>query len=80
MWNLQNYGRYPVTMYNKIMKILLTWLIPFAFVGFYPSAYFLDRANWGVFAWLTPVMGAVFLGAGVTVWNIGVKRYRGAGS
>lgn len=80
LYNLQNYGRYPMTIYNAVMKFTLTWVLPFGFVGFYPSAYFLDRANWGGFALLTPVVGAVFFVTGVCVWNYGVKRYRGAGS
>jgi ABC-2 type transport system permease protein len=80
IWNIQNYGRYPVTIYNKILNIILTWLLPFAFVGFYPAAYFLDPVHWAKFALLTPIVGGVFLTIGLTVWNIGVRRYRGAGS
>ncbi|TBL69395.1 ABC transporter permease [Paenibacillus thalictri] len=80
LWNLQNYGRYPITIYNGVLQILLTWVLPFAFVGFYPSAYFLDRAHFGVMALLTPVVGAVVLGVALWVWNTGLRRYRGAGS
>ncbi|MEC0249369.1 ABC transporter permease [Paenibacillus chitinolyticus] len=80
IWNIQNYGRYPVTIYNKLLRGILTWILPFAFVGFYPAAYFLDPLNWKGFALLTPVMGIIFITIGLSVWNIGVKRYRGAGS
>ncbi|WP_248929774.1 ABC transporter permease [Paenibacillus hamazuiensis] len=80
LWNLTNYGRYPVTIYNTVIKLLLTWILPFAFVGFYPSAWFLDRANWGGFALLTPLVGLVFFGIALVIWNTGIKRYRGAGS
>lgn len=80
IWNIQNYGRYPVTIYNKLLRGVLTWILPFAFVGFYPAAYFLDPVNWKGFALLTPVMGIIFITIGLSVWNIGVKRYRGAGS
>jgi ABC-2 type transport system permease protein len=80
LWNLQNYGRYPVTIYNKLLGFLLTWLLPFGFVGFYPAAFFLDKENWGTFALLTPLVGLGFLVFALTVWNYGIKRYRGAGS
>jgi ABC-2 type transport system permease protein len=80
LWNIQSYGRYPVTIYNKFLRGLLTWVLPYAFVGFYPAAYFLDRDEWLGFALLTPVVGVAFFTIGVTVWNIGVSRYRGAGS
>lgn len=80
MYNIQNYGRYPVTIYNKAIQILLTWILPFAFVGIYPSAYFLEKEVSRGFSLLTPVVGLVFLGIGLTIWNMGVKRYKGAGS
>lgn len=80
VWNIQNYGRYPVTIYNRAITVLLTGILPFAFVGFYPAAYFLDRAAWGHIALLTPVVGGVFFGGALAFWNFGVSRYRGAGS
>nr|WP_154985746.1 ABC-2 family transporter protein [Paenibacillus xylanexedens] len=80
MYNIQGYGRYPVTIYNRAIQVLLTWIIPFAFVGIYPAALFLERAEMHRMALLTPVMGLVFATIGLTLWNFGVKRYRGAGS
>ncbi|QDP39312.1 ABC transporter permease [Radiobacillus deserti] len=80
MYNIGNYGRYPVDIYNKVIRFVLTWILPFAFVGVYPSAYFLGREDWYEYAFLTPVMGIVFFGASVVVWNIGVTKYRGAGN
>lgn len=80
MWNIQNYGRYPVGIYNKAVRLLLTWVLPFAFVGFYPSAYFLDPAHYGSIALATPLVGAVFFSIGLFIWNSGVRRYQGAGS
>ncbi|MEW9670675.1 ABC transporter permease [Ammoniphilus sp. 3BR4] len=80
IWNIQNYGRYPVDIYNNVIRFLLTWILPFAFVGVYPSAYFLGREELYTYVWLTPVMGIVFFGMGLFVWNLGVKNYRGAGS
>lgn len=80
MYNIQNYGRYPVTIYNRAIQFLLTWILPFAFVGIYPASLFLGREEMTHMAWLTPVMAAIFLTIGLTSWNIGVKEYRGAGS
>ncbi|MFC4303043.1 ABC transporter permease [Cohnella boryungensis] len=80
IYNIQNYGRYPVEIYNKTIKFLLTWVLPFAFVGVYPASYFLGRADQWWIPWLTPVVGIVMLTLGLWFWNYGVKRYRGAGS
>ena len=80
MYNISNYGRYPVDIYNKVIRFILTWIIPFAFVGVYPSAYFLGKSEWNSYAFLTPVIGIAFFGISIIVWNAGVKRYRGAGN
>ncbi len=80
MVNIQTYGRYPITIYNRVIQIVLTWVLPFAFVGIYPAALFLHRQEMLSMAWLTPVMGLVFFIASLLLWNTGVKRYRGAGS
>lgn len=80
MWNIQNYGRYPINIYNRTIQILLTWVMPFAFVGFYPAAYFLNKEVTRTMSLATPIVGIVFLTFGLFVWNYGVSRYRGAGS
>ncbi|MFF2480156.1 ABC transporter permease [Paenibacillus sp. NPDC058071] len=82
IYNIQNYGRYPVNIYNKTIRFVLTWLLPFAFVGVIPASYFLEKKadDLSSLALLTPVVGIVFFVLGLTLWNIGVKRYRGAGS
>lgn len=80
MWNIQNYGRYPIQIYNRVIQILLTWVLPFAFVGVYPAAFFLDKPSLQMMALLTPLVGIVFQVGGLLFWNYGVRRYRGAGS
>jgi ABC-2 type transport system permease protein len=82
MYNIQNYGRYPVNIYNRIIRFVLTWVLPFAFVGIIPASYFLDEKHEDMasLALYTPLVGLIVFAIGLTVWNQGVKRYRGAGS
>ncbi len=80
IYNLQNYGRYPVDIYNGVIRFILTWILPFAFVGIYPSAYFLGKSSLYVYTLLTPLIGIVFFAIGMAVWSYGVKKYQGAGS
>ncbi|MCE5170916.1 ABC-2 family transporter protein [Paenibacillus profundus] len=80
IWNIQIYGRYPLTIYNRFIQVLLTWILPFAFVGVIPASYFMTGKGMTQLALLTPIIGLLFLAIGLTMWNVGVKRYRGAGS
>ncbi|MBO9130951.1 ABC-2 family transporter protein [Bacillus sp. 165] len=80
MYNIGNYGRYPVDIYNRVIRFVLTWVLPFAFVGVYPASYFLRKQEWYGYAFLTPIIGLIFFLFSVFLWNIGVRKYRGAGN
>lgn len=80
MWNINNYGRYPVTIYNRILRIFLTWLFPFAFVGFYPAAALLRRESFLLWGLLTPLIGLAIFGFAVFLWRSGIRRYHSTGS
>src|SRR4051794_18292089 len=73
LYNISNYGRYPVDIYHRVIRFVLTWILPFAFVGVYPASYFLKREEWYGYAFLTPVMGVLFFGIAIFLWNTGVK-------
>ncbi len=80
MYNISNYGRYPINIYNKVIRFVLTWILPFAFVGVYPASFFLEKSDWYGYAFITPLIGIVFFSLSVQLWNHGVKKYRGAGN
>ncbi|KDE50311.1 MULTISPECIES: ABC-2 family transporter protein [Geobacillus] len=80
MYNISSYGRYPIDIYHRVIRYILTWVLPFAFVGVYPASYFLDKEEWYGYVFFTPVVGAVCFAVSVMLWNAGVRRYRGTGS
>lgn len=80
VWNVQNYGYYPLAIHNRFIQLLLTWILPFAFIGIIPASYFIKGKGMEQIALLTPLVGALFFFIGITLWNGGVRRYRGAGS
>jgi len=81
VYNLLNFARYPLDIYRPFVRILLTWVVPFGFVAFYPSSAFLKNGQaFSDFALFVPVAGLVMLGIGTTVWRLGVRHYSGAGS
>lgn len=80
LWNINHYGRYPVAIYSKVLRILLTWVLPFAFVGYLPAAFFLRRESYLLWAALTPAMGLLLFGAAVLIWRAGIRRYHSTGS
>lgn len=80
VYNLSNYGRYPMTVYRGPVRFILTWVLPFAFVGFYPSTLLMHRYEFAGYAMLTPVIGVISFLIAYRVWVAGIRRYRGTGS
>lgn len=77
---MQTYSNYPVTLFNRQLQIVLSWVIPYAFTAFYPSMYFLHRREFLPYVWLTPVMGVVFFLLGCFVFDRGIRVYESTGS
>ncbi len=76
--------QYPLTIYPTELVKALTFLIPIAFVNWYPSLYILDHPDpFGLpdaMQFASPVAAfALFLPA-AAIWRTGVRRYRSTGS
>ena len=81
VYNLLNFARYPLSIYRPAIRLLLTFVIPFGFVAFYPASAFLKSGEaFRHFSVWVPVAGLGMLGVGGLVWNLGIRRYSGAGS
>ena len=77
-------AQYPLTIYPAQLVKALTFLVPIAFVNWYPSLYVLGRPDpFGLpeaLQFAAPVT-AVVLGLLATAgWRAGVRRYRSTGS
>jgi len=80
VYNLSQYGRFPMTIYRGPVKFILTWILPFAFVGFYPAALLMHRYEFTGYALLTPAVGIICFTVAYRIWTAGIRRYRGTGS
>ena len=74
------FAKYPTTIYSNFIRTIITYIVPFAFTGYYPCLYFLTGENplfniGGVVA----VATVLFLIA-LFIWKRGLKAYESAGS
>jgi ABC-2 type transport system permease protein len=79
-WNLLAFGRYPLSIYSGYIQFLLSWIIPFGFATFYPSARLLGRPEFRIYAPLIPLVAAAVFLLAATSWRIGLRRYSSTGS
>ena len=80
----QEFTRYPISIYSRGVRLLLAFVLPFAFMNYFPATYFLNKSENALalppaVGLLTPVIGAVFFAAAYAFWRLGLNRYKGVG-
>lgn len=88
MVNVLTYGgrqtcQYPVDIYPGPIRLLFTWVAPFALCLHLPVSFILERPMLDVplyCACLAPLSGAVFFLLMSAVWYRGVRHYRSTGT
>ncbi len=80
VFNLMAFGRYPITIYDMKVRVLISTVIPFAFASFYPTAMALGRREFLPLFWAVPSVAAAVLAIALLVWRAGIKRYGSTGS
>jgi ABC-2 type transport system permease protein len=76
--------QYPFTVFPKQLVKALTFVVPLAFVNWYPCLYLLGRDDpFGMPSWLrfaSPVAAIVLVALTAMVWRTGVRHYTSTGS
>jgi ABC-2 type transport system permease protein len=81
----QDFTRYPISIYTRGVRIVLTFVLPFAFMNYFPATFFLQKADTGLHfnpavGLLTPAVGLAWLGVAYAFWLVGLRHYQGTGS
>ena len=88
--NMATYGgqfltQYPMSIYGDFVRSLFTFIIPAAFINYYPTLWLLDKPDpfggpLGLLALLAPFICLAMFGAGVAMWRRGTRHYTSTGS
>lgn len=73
------FAKYPLSMYGKSIQNILTWVIPYGLVSYYPALFLLGRDS-SLLAFAALPVGLVLLILGYGAWRAGLRRYTGTGS
>lgn len=80
VFKFKDYARYPITIFNKVFRVIFTFLIPIGFMAYYPSLFLLHREEICLWTYLTPFFGVVFVYLSYLFWMKGARQYSGTGS
>ncbi len=81
--NITGFLQYPLSIYNRSVQIILTFILPYAFVNYYPAQYFLGKEEYlfhPLFQYLTPLVGVLFFTLAYFLWKLGINNYQSTGS
>lgn len=85
LWDVKDFAaNYPITIFPKGIQFVLTFILPFAFMNFYPAAALLGKeipeGYPAILPYLSPVVGVLLFALSIMLWNWGLKHYKSTGS
>jgi len=75
----REFAKYPVSVFPIVIRGVLTFAVPFGFIGYYPAAYITGRVDFPVP--LVLFVTALITGTiGISIWRLGLKGYNSTGT
>ena len=72
MFRFKDFAKYPSSIFEGIFKIIFTFIIPIAFIAYYPSLVILTPDNVPLLSWISPLYGILFVYLSYKFWMLGV--------
>jgi len=77
-YRMYTFTEYPITIYNKFIRILITVILPFAFVAYYPTMAYLGLNTYIIY--FSPIVAIFLWLIAVKLWNLALNKYRSTGN
>lgn len=77
-YRIHTFAQYPIDIYNGFIKLLITVVLPFAFVAYYPTMNYLGMDKYMIY--LSPIIMVILWIIAIRVWNWALNKYRSTGS
>ncbi|MCP2247875.1 ABC transporter permease [Lentzea aerocolonigenes] len=79
-----SFTSYPINVYSRPLRWVMAFVVPGAFVAYYPSLALLGKQDPlglpGWVGWTSPLVAALAAVVAGLVWRFAVRHYRGTGS
>ena len=74
-------AQYPLSIYKKWILKFFTFVVPLAFVNYYPFLYLINRVSKNTWLYMiSPICAILFIIPSYILWRIGVRHYKSTGS
>lgn len=83
-WNLRRFAGYPISIYNKFIQTLLIFVVPFAFVNYFPAQFLLRKPDMAAypqwFMYISPFVGIILYILAYLFWKFSMRFYKSTGN
>ena len=83
-WNMRKFAGYPISIFHKIIQTIMIYIMPFAFVNYFPAQYLLrkdDMRNYPVvYMYITPIVGLLMYLVAYAFWRLSIRYYKSSGN
>ncbi|WP_347707969.1 ABC-2 family transporter protein [Clostridium sp. C2-6-12] len=74
-------AQYPLNIYSEWILKFFTFIVPLAFVNYYPYLYLIDKvAENKILYMLSPIGAILFTVPAYVLWRVGITHYKSIGS
>ena len=71
--------QYPLSIFHKYIRNFFTYILPLAFVNYFPLLYVIGKAENKIYM-ICPIVSILFIIPCYIIWRIGVRKYKSTGS
>lgn len=79
-FRFRDFAKYPITIFSPVFRFIFTYIIPIAFIAFYPGLIILRPSEASLLSWLSPIIGATFFFLAYKFWMYGASKFNSTGS
>lgn len=79
-FQFKDYAKYPITIFNGIIRFIFTFIFPVAFISYYPSLFIINPESASFLSYVSPIFGGGFFYLSYKFWMNGAKTYSGTGT
>lgn len=79
-WKSRRFATFPLSIYGRVVQNILMFVIPFAFVNYFPAQYLLRKSDMAAYPayymYLSPVIAVVSFTIAYLFWRFSLRYYQ----
>ncbi len=83
-WNTRKFAGYPISIFNKGIQFIMIYMVPFAFVNYFPAQYLLRKPDMAaypeIYMYIAPFLGIVLYILAYLFFRYSVRYYTSTGN